>query len=254
MKNIEYKSSEIVQFYSTYRMKYDDFYPSEKKVIEYIFNNEEYRKMSILDIGCACGGLGKALSEQFNIKSYTGVDINKDAIDWAKNNNRLDIESKFIYGDILHIDVDKADLVFSLSCADWNVETDAIIQKAWSKVKWGGYLIVSLRLTNKNSINDIDKSYQYIDPFNKGIREEKANYVVFNIDDALNKFNMINPLPSKIYAYGYFGKPSETAVTPFDKLLFSVFAVKKEKKYNKCQIKIDFPIEVFKGLKDEKNR
>ena len=136
MKNIKYKSEQISEFYKTNRMNYSEFFLSERTIIESVLNNSD--KKSILDIGCACGGLGKALSEKFNISKYTGVDINKEAIEWAKKNNKLTIPYQYIDGDILRKTVDKADIVFPLSCADWNIETHSIVQKAWEQVNIEG--------------------------------------------------------------------------------------------------------------------
>ena len=242
MKNIEYLSEQISEYYQNNRMSYDDFYPSEKIIIESIFSKD--KSLSVLDIGCACGGLGKALSDTFNILHYIGIDINKEAISWAKKNNILNIPHKYIADDILNIDIKEADVVFSLSCADWNIETDAIIQKSWRSVKMGGVLIMSLRLTKDISINNISKSYQYIDFFNKKDKKEKANYVIYNINDALKIFDKLTPLPSIVNAYGYYGLPSKSAIIPYDKLLFAVFAIRKEES-NATRLQLDFPMEVF---------
>ena len=38
----------------------------------------------VLDLGCACGGLGLALKEKFQIKDYTGIEINYQAWKTAK--------------------------------------------------------------------------------------------------------------------------------------------------------------------------
>ena len=103
---------------------------------------------------------------------------------------------------------------------------------------------MSLRLTNNKSINDISKSYQYIDFFNKNDTQEKANYVIFNINDIFKTFNTLSPKISKINAYGYYGLPSTTAKTPYDRLLFSVFSIYKGDN-NECNIKLDFPLDIF---------
>lgn len=243
MKNIKYKSDDISEFYKTNRMNYEDFYPSEKIIIESILKGESNK--TILDIGCACGGLGKALSDNFNISSYTGIDINTQAIEWAKDNNKLNIPHNYIDDDILKSDVQKADIVFSLSCADWNIQTDAIIKKSWDCVNDGGYLIMSLRLTKEQSINDVNKSYQYIDFFHNNNKKEKANYTIFNIIDILKIFNNLTPKPSNIDSYGYYGTPSSTACIPYDKLLFAVFAVKKDKLDLDTKLNLKFPLDIF---------
>lgn len=224
-KNIRYNSGEIVSYYSKSRTKWNEFYPSERWVFERI--SMERSLGSILDVGCACGGLGMALNERFSIESYTGVDVNKDAILWAKQCCKLTVPSRFMIEDILNTkDVDFFDLVVSLSCADWNVETDSIIDKCWKHVKDGGYLVMSLRLTNLSGVNDIERSYQMINFSGKEVIPEKANYVVFNFKDALQKLMRLHP--RLIGAYGYWGIPSQTACTPFKKLVFSVFYIKKE--------------------------
>jgi SAM-dependent methyltransferase len=244
MKNVEYKSIQISEFYKTHRMEYKDFYDSEKYIIEKIFND---KAKSVLDIGCACGGLGRALSIKFNISEYTGVDINKKAIQWAIDNNHLNIPCQYIADDILNLRVKKADIVFSLSCADWNIETKAIIEKSWESVNDGGYLVISLRLTKYKSINNINDSYQYIDFFEKDDKQEKANYVIYNINDALKMFTTFTPVPIEINAYGYYGKPSTSAVTPYSKLLFAVFAIKKDNtsKDFSTILKSNFPLDIF---------
>ena len=45
------------------------------------------------------------------------------------------------------------------------------------------------------------------------------NEIIFTISKTLNV--------SEINSYGYWGKPSKTAVTPYNKIFFAVFSVKK---------------------------
>ena len=64
MNNIFYKTDEISKFFNHNRIKWDQFYESEKKIINGLnIDSSE----TVLDIGCACGGLGLALEEKFNI-------------------------------------------------------------------------------------------------------------------------------------------------------------------------------------------
>ena len=39
----------------------------------------------ILDVGCACGGLGLILNKKYHSNNYVGLEINKQAFDYAKN-------------------------------------------------------------------------------------------------------------------------------------------------------------------------
>lgn len=244
--NIEYHSKEISEFYSCNRQTWEQFYPSERWVFEKIAGNEKSMG-HVLDVGCACGGLANALLEKFTLASYTGIDINKDSIDWAARERKLGIPADFISGDIIKLSTDKFyDIVFSLSCADWNVETKKIIDTCWSRVKPGGYFVISLRLTPDKGVNDINKSYQYINFSGKEKKPELANYVVFNCKDALRIFKQLKPAPELIGAYGYWSKPSHTAVTPFDKLVFAVFYIKKPPKgYDqKTGFEFNLPIDI----------
>jgi SAM-dependent methyltransferase len=229
-KNIKFNSKQILEFYSRNRQKWEEFYPSEKWVFEKISKDNKIFG-DVLDVGCACGGLGFALSSRFTLNSYTGVDIHRDAINWTKREQRLSMMAHFIHGDILKLNLDKQyDKVVSLSCADFNIETNKIIKKCWSLVKPGGYLVASLRLTDKKGINNIQRSFQYINFSGKEKNPEICNYVVFNFSDSLVLFAGLTPSPQIIGAYGYWGKPSPTARTPFKKLVFAVYYIKKSRR------------------------
>jgi SAM-dependent methyltransferase len=245
-KNIIYKSPQISEYYNNHRQKWDDFYESEKWVFERI-SSEKKSLGKILDVGCACGGLGMALNQKFNIMSYTGIDINREAIEWARKNCSLTVPSFFIAGDVLDVDISTTyDMVVSLSCADWNIKTDDIIDACWKRLKTDGYFVISLRLTPLPGINDIKSSYQLIN-FSGGQEDpEIANYVVFNFKEALLRIKRLKP--QFIGAYGYYGKPSQTACTPFPRLVFAVFYIKKGKGVRKSEniiTEFKLPLDIF---------
>lgn len=244
-RNIEYKSKQIAEFYRCNRRKWNDFYLSERWVFEKIAS-ETGTLGTVLDVGCACGGLGRALNSKFPLASYTGIDINKDAIDWASREMKLSIPAHFIAGDIADSELNEHfDIVVSLSCADWNIETDRIVRGCWQKVNKGGYLVISLRLTPAEGVNDIRKSYQYINFSGDEENPEIANYVVFNMKDVLALMSGLNPPPELIGSYGYWGKPSSTAVTPFDRLVFAVFYVRKGSGRERTRLVFDLPGEII---------
>ena len=60
VKNIKYKTKHISEYFRTNRIKWDQFYPSEKWIFERIAGvNSKMGK--VLDVGCAAGGLGGAM-------------------------------------------------------------------------------------------------------------------------------------------------------------------------------------------------
>lgn len=235
VKNIEYKTKQISEYFSMNRIKWDQFYPSEQWIFERVAGAQG--KMGhVLDVGCAAGGLGLALTERFSVAHYSGVDINARAIEVAiaRKVTCSGGQSQFIYGDILEINTlpeEGFDNVFSLSCADWNILTEDIISHCWKYVRKGGNFVLTLRLTSESSLRDISESFQYIyfeDLLPESASEiERAPYVVFNVRDALSLLTNLQPRPVCITAYGYWGTPSSTARTKYDRLVFAALAVKK---------------------------
>lgn len=247
MKNIEYKSEQISEYYSCNRQTWDEFYPSERWVFERIYKGRK-NLGDVLDVGCACGGLGSAIAGNLKIDSYTGIDINKKAIAWAMENQKLPVPNNFIHGDMLNIHLEKKyETVVSLSCADWNIKTHEIVDACWEKLKPNGYFVISLRLTPEKGVNNIKNSYQHINFSESKKNPEIANYAVFNFREALTLFKQLQPTPVVIGCYGYWGKPSATAVTPFEKLVFAVFYIRKGAGNSAADImtELRLPIDIF---------
>jgi SAM-dependent methyltransferase len=249
--NIHYKSNNISKFFSQNRVQWNQFYPSEKYIFERIFSESKSIE-TVLDVGCACGGLGMALNERFGIRHYTGIDINKEAIDAAGSPDSIwPMPVSFECGDIVATPAlvkDKQfDLVVSLGCADWNTDTSQIIKTCWDHTAVGGYFIFSFRLTNKKTLNNIRDSYQYIHyDFEVPVAEdaEKAPYVVTNANEMFEMVNGFMPKASKILAYGYWGNPSMVAVTPYSEVVFSVVAARKNNCLN-TEAELLLPLNLF---------
>src|SRR3972149_11656439 len=83
--NLRYQSNGIVKYFTDHRNKWDDFYPSEQSAFRELADTSG-RLGTILDVGCAMGGLGLALSERFSVERYVGVDINPQAIAQCDSN------------------------------------------------------------------------------------------------------------------------------------------------------------------------
>ena len=119
-KNIAYQTDQLARYFTHHRISYPQFYESEHNIINQLALGAND---SILDIGCGCGGLGLALRDEFGVQKYTGVEINSLAAEKAEN---LNPKASIFYGDFLDLrenilrDTD-FNVVFSLSCFDWNV-------------------------------------------------------------------------------------------------------------------------------------
>lgn len=251
-KNIIYQSDAISAFYRAHRRKWSDFYPSEQTIFEALAA-QGASFATVLDVGCAAGGLGEALMERFgSIASYTGIDLNCQVIDVAKTLPTRIRRRQFVRGDICAdgLQGNDFDLVTALGVADWNVDASGILAKCWERVRPGGYLIASLRLTPGAGVCDISRSFQYIWFEDKPAPAdaERAAYNVFNSTEAIRWLKGQTPHPSEIRIYGYWGKPSATARTPYDRLVFSVIAMRKPPVGSGMQepvLHIDLPSDAF---------
>lgn len=244
MENIVYKSKGFAEYYSTHRNKWNDLYVSEREIISRIFDRFK-GPVSVLDVGCGCGGLAQALEERYTLSFYKGVDINEGNINFAigSASNKIKCRNEFILGDISKIaEEQKFNTVISFSCVDNNVDTDGMIKKCWNLVREDGYFILSVRLTNENTVTDINKSYQWT---NGGENDnEKFGYGVFNYSELFQKLSAL-PMANEIEGYGYWGSPSPYAVTPYKKVVFSVLSLKKGKTDKDVKAVLDMPSSLF---------
>ncbi|MDI7217533.1 class I SAM-dependent methyltransferase [Leptospira santarosai] len=227
-KSIKYSKDDISRYFRENRVRWNQFYKSEREVIAKVWPGGDPK---ILDIGCGCAGLGLALREHFGHRTYIGIEINSQAASVAKEiyPDALILEEDFLLLNDSSVLQNSFDIVFSLSCIDWQLNFEMLLQKAWLMVKEGGVFIASFRITNSATVNDIEKSYQYINY--AGVSEgEIAPYVILNSKELLFHFKELGA--GDIFAYGYYGEPSKTARTPYSQLCFGVLAVQKPKKEN----------------------
>jgi len=244
--NIAYRTDQLARYFAQNRVSWEQFYLSERTVIDQLQLDPHH---TVLDVGCGCGGLGLSLRNRFGIVNYTGVEINTLA---ANAGRALNPEAQILCGDIL--DLSKSALnekcfhvVFSLSCVDWNIRCDDMLTAVWKHVAPGGYLVATFRLTVEAGCSDFGRSYQYIN-YDGRLEGERAPYVVINIAVLMRQLAGFDP--SEILAHGYWGKPSPTAITPYARLCFAAFAIRKRKVGDEravC-IKLNVPEEITNSL------
>ncbi|MCF8176927.1 MAG: class I SAM-dependent methyltransferase [Sulfuritalea sp.] len=237
-KSIEYQTDRIANYFKHHRVRWEQFYQSERLIVERL---SPAKSDTVLDIGCGCGGLGLALRDRFSVEQYTGIEINSLA---AMSAQELNPSAEIYCGDFLdlHRLLLKGrhfDLVFSLSCFDWNVRFTDMLRAAWKHVAPGGALVATFRLVAGEGCDDIKRSYQFIN-FDGAMEGERASYVVLNAAELASKLIQLNP--STISAFGYFGAPSPTAVTPYDEVCFSAFSVRKRHLTDRASIQLDLSL------------
>jgi SAM-dependent methyltransferase len=240
-RNIAYQTDRLAHYFSRNRVTWSQFYESERVIIDGLSLDA---RRSVLDIGCGCGGLGLALDERYGVVNYTGVEINPSAAEVAR---RMNPRAQILCGDILQLSgVELAqrqfDVVFSLSCVDWNVQFADMLAAAWSHVVSGGYLVATFRLSDRGGCIDMTQSYQYIN-FDGAREGERAAYVVLNARDLMQ--TIIGFDPAEINAYGYWGEPSKTAVTPYERLCFCAFSIRRRNQHGDAlRLQLKLPAEI----------
>jgi len=249
MNNLHYKTDRIKDYFSENRVRWEQFYKSEQVMLANTLGG--LSSPSILDVGCGCGGLGLALRDHFGLNDYTGIEINVQA---AKHAKELNPGAQIECGDFLELNANRLsrsqfDVVISLSCIDWQLNFQRMLERAWSLVKPNGYFVISLRLTDAAGVNDIKSSYQFIN-YNGLRKGERAPYVVLNCSDIMQTFVLLGA--SKVAGYGYFGLPSSTAVTPYKELCFAVLAVTKspETYQKKPLLSLELPERIASLMED----
>ena len=248
--NIAYRTDVIGAYFSRHRRRWDEFYPSERRVFERV-GRERGGFGRVLDVGCAAGGLGAALPERFPVASYTGIDISASAIAAARRATDVTVPHEFVAGDAVsapELAGRRFDTVFNLSCADWNVDTGGIMAATWRAVAPGGCMITTLRLTNGTSERDMARSFQFIHYDASPLPDdaERAAYVVLNTGDALAMLGELGP--ERVVGYGFWGAPSTMARTPFGSILFAVFAIFRaagDVPCDRADFDLDFPVDAW---------
>ena len=75
-----WSAPDVVQYYSAHRRRLEDLYPSERRFFDTLVEGSR----SILDIGCAAGGMAEIVRSVSPGMAYCGVDISSRLIEIAR--------------------------------------------------------------------------------------------------------------------------------------------------------------------------
>lgn len=223
--NIRYNGPGLSDYYSHNRFKYSHFYPSERLALELVAPGPT---TTILDIGCACGGLGLALNEQFGCWQYTGLEIHAHAAELGGHLVER-FGGRVIAGDVLEgatlLEPARTfDLVVSLSALDWNEQIRENIRAAWKYVVEGGVLLMTMRLHPHICLEKIIDSCQSTTP-SLGGGSELAPYIIMSVPKAVHFAKSLGA--TQVDVFGYWGSPSATARTSVKECIFAAAVLRK---------------------------
>ena len=211
-----------LEFFTNKRNKFADLYKGEKIILNSIIDN----KLSVLDYGCATGGMYKILKKKIRKLNYVGVDFNERLLDKARIlNPGVKFFSTKEYKKKLKNR--KFDVVLILGLLHLNSDWKKIITENSKYSK--KYFIFDLRETEKKGVENILKS-NFNMQFDSSEKRYKNYKIPYNI---INSFKVQKILDKKLIKFKKFieikyeGKPSAKSKTPYRNVIFANYCYQK---------------------------
>lgn len=210
-------------FYESRRATTVEIYPSE-----WLFLKELLAEgMSVLDVGCAVGGLASVLSEHLARFEYTGVDISGSMIERARKRHPLHRFHVIEEADLSVLDGKKFDLVVCLGVLHLSRKWRELISAAW---ECADVLLLDLRETGESTIEDDTVSYYRMDTLPNATQSGGVSHLPYNI---INSGEALDTLLKRcvgatgLHHYGYLAKVSSSAVTPGGMVMMNTYQIDK---------------------------
>jgi len=213
----KWSNKRIQKFFVNNRKTLNDLYFGEKTLLEKYLKNQA----SVLDIGCGMGGFRNILIKlKKNIK-YSGLDFNENMILKAKK--KYSSSSFYHYEGNKYEDFfsNKFDYVLIFGILHLNNNWKEILKNAKKIAKKG--IFFDIRSTEQKTVQSIKKSFFQLG-YNKNI-----DVIPYNIINSFKfkKFLLRNFKEFDINEVSYVGKPSKFAHTPFKKVNFENYFLKR---------------------------
>lgn len=210
-----------VDFYETNRATTEGIYPSEW----FFLKNLLVEGISVLDIGCALGGLASVMSEHLTKFEYTGVDISESMIERAKQkspNHRFYVIEE---ADLSVLANDRFDLVVCLGVLHLSKKWRELIATAWSRAD---VLLLYLRETAGATVEDETISYFRMDALSTTRGVAHLPYNIINSSEALHTLMELCTDATGLHHYGYLASVSSAAVTPTKAVMMNTYQIDKK--------------------------
>ena len=205
-----------LKFFTQKRNKFADLYRGEKIILNSIISN----KLSVLDYGCATGGMYKILKKKIKKLNYVGVDFNERLLDKARIlNPGVKFYSVKEYKKKLKNK--KFDVVLILGLLHLNFDWKKIISENSKYSK--KYFIFDLRETEKIGVENILKS-NFNMQFDSQEKKYKNYKIPYNIINSLKAQKILDKKLSnfkKFIEIKYEGEPSTKSKTLYRNVIFA---------------------------------
>ena len=218
------------------RNSWDKLFQSERHFLKKISGHYK----SVLDVGCALGGLAAVFDQLAPGVEYLGVDISRTMIDQARTHYD---QYKFVCSNILEFDTEKTyNLVFSTGVCQHEPRFKDVIRKLAGLSD--RYVLFDCKLVSEvPSIIDINQSYcDY---------ENRLYYILVNVVELVECLQEI-PGVNRIDIYGYFTTAVASAVFPAmiqrDRICACHVLLEKGDAQGAPVLHIDLPDEMMKAV------
>ncbi len=174
---------------------------------------------SVLDIGCAAGGSCLFSRELSPSVQYTGVDINQALINAAKLRFQNLKDTNFIQFDGYHLPFPNRAFDFIFSFGVFH-HLPAWKEMAMEAIRVSRkYVLFDLRIWSKESLVNSEKSFQKISLNETWDGKTIIQYNIQSFNELFLFAKEMNESGINVKIFGYYGKPTELAVTPATELL-----------------------------------
>lgn len=209
-----------LEFYETRRATSEGIYPSEW----FFLKNFLVEGLSVLDIGCALGGLASVLSEHLTRFEYTGVDISERMIERAKQKHPSHRFYVIEEADLSVLANERFDLVVCLGVLHLSRKWRALISAAWNRAD---VLLLDLRETAGATVEDETISYYRMDALPKTGGSTHLPYNIINSGEALRTLMELCVDATGLHHHGYLARASAAAVTPIKAVMMNTYQIDK---------------------------
>lgn len=206
-------------FYESHRRRTSDMYPSE-----WLFLEKHLRQgISVLDIGCAVGGLASVFEEHVGGVRYTGVDLSESMVARARAKHPRHRFEVIPEADLSVLGDETFDLVTCLGVMHLTRRWRDLLDAAWRST--GRALLFDLRETSGATIEDESSSYYAVEALLGTGAAGRLPYNIINTAEALGIVLAVCDDAAQIEEHGYLAPVSGAAVTPLRRVLMHTYHV-----------------------------
>jgi ubiquinone/menaquinone biosynthesis C-methylase UbiE len=213
----------ILNFFENKRLTTSQIYPSEW----FFLKDKIFNDMTLLDIGCAKGGMANVLSENLTSFQYVGVDINEQMVVAAQQRYPAHQFHQIREDDYSALAGQQYDVVLCLGILHLHENWRNTIKEAWQHTK--KTLILDMRETHLSSLEDKSQSYFKMDFDNaqQPTTDFVLPYNVINTAESLQIIHDVCADANRVAHYGYTQKLSELAISPFKTVMANVYCIER---------------------------